>query len=128
MKKHYISAVLELLQSGKEVDSVLSDLLSALKRKGHEKLYVQVLTGVLRSLCESQSSVTSRVVVAKESDYKTLKEAINEALISIGGETKDAQVSIDETLIGGFITSHKGKLINRSYKERLVSLYRSITK
>lgn len=128
MKKHYISAVIELLLSGKDVDDVLKGLSAALKRKGHEKLYGQILTGVMRSLTEGQSSVASNIVVAKESDRKELKDAIAGALENIGGNVKDARITVDETLIGGFIASHKGRLINRSYKQRLLSLYRSITK
>jgi F0F1-type ATP synthase delta subunit len=128
MKKHYISAVLELLLEGRDVDVVLKDLAGALERKGHQKLYSPILKGVVRILEEKKNSIASGIIVAQEADFERLKKAIGEALEEIGGTLKDAHVAVDETLIGGFIATHKGKLINRSYKQKLVSLYRSITK
>jgi F0F1-type ATP synthase delta subunit len=129
MKKHYIKAVVALLLEGKDVDVVLKDLKAALARKGHQKLHADILKGVTAELALQGDAKTSAVVVAKENDLKTEMNAINEALASLGGDGNgDMRVSVDATLIGGFIASHNGKLINRSHKEHLVSLYRRITK
>jgi F0F1-type ATP synthase delta subunit len=129
MKKHYIKAVVAILLEGKDVDVVLKNLKATLQRKGHEKLHAEILKGVMTNLSLHKDMHASHVVVAKEHDLLTQKEAIKEALATLGGDNEtDMRVSIDKTLIGGFIASHRGSLINRSYKEKLVALYRRVTK
>lgn len=128
MKKHYIKAVVGLLREGVGIDVVLTNLASTLKRKGHEKLHVPILQGVSKEFARTELSNTPRVTVAKQSDVALLQQAIEQALQKLGAKSNDMQVAIDTTLIGGFTASHKGTVINASYKDKLVSLYRNITK
>ena len=128
MEKHYIKAVVSLVLQGRDIDAVLSNLKTVLARKGHEKLYVQVLKGVQSELSLQKNTLASSVVIAKEADLPGLQNELSESLQKLGGNPDETKITVDPTLIGGFIVSHNGKLINRSYKEKLVSLYRSITK
>jgi len=128
MKKHYVNAVVSLLLQGKEVDVVLKNLALVLKKKGHEKIHASILKGVLLEMRRKQALETTNIILAKEGDRERVEKSLKQALQLLEGDTKTAHIIYDETLIGGFIASHKGKLINRSYKEKLVSLYRSITK
>lgn len=127
MKKYYITAVTNLLLQGGDVDAVLKNLKNVLTKKGHLSIYKQILDGVLLKLHSEKRTNTSHVTVAKETDLVTLSAQIQDALQSLEGAVKDAKITTDKTLVGGFIASHGGKLINNSYKQKLVTLYRSLT-
>lgn len=127
MKQHYVDAVTELLQNGSDVSSVLKGLESALKAKGHTSLHAQILLAVQKKLEASSVQAVSQIVVAKESDATHFHKQIQASLEEIGGKTDTSQVTIDTTLVGGYIASHQGKNIDASYKNKLVTLYRAIT-
>ena len=128
MKKQYIKAIVDLLLQGRDIDAVLSNLNKVLHKRGHERLHAQILKGIVTELKQQEKTLASSVVVANEADVESFKSTIADALQKLGGSMDQAHVTVDQTLIGGFIASNEGKLINRSYKEKLVSLYRSITK
>jgi len=128
MKKHYITAVTKLLLQGKDADVVFSNLKKVLTAKGHLTIHSQILSGVLQSLERQVVSEGSTIIVAKDADVATLTVAIVKSLEKIGGDAKTAKIVTDATLIGGYVTLHKGLAIDASYKQKLVSLYRSITK
>ena len=127
MKKHYIMAVTELLLQGKEVSLVLANLQKTLTEKGYMSIYGAILKGVAKQLQLTEKNASSRVIVANEAHVAKLKEAISASLSQLGGTLMEASIETDPTLIGGYIALHEGKSINRSYKEKLVSLYRTIT-
>lgn len=126
MKKNYITAVLEMLHDGQEPSTVLEGLKRTLKQKGHERLYASVLRGVERVL-EAHGAETSRVVVASNQAYEKQKTAILSALQSLSS-VNTHKVVVDETIIGGFIAEANDKQMDASYKTKLVSLYRNLTK
>lgn len=128
MKKHYIKAVVQLLLQGKDVAVVLENLSRVLKEKGHQQLHVQILQGVAVQLNQQQKNIASVITVANKEDAERQKEAIEAALRALGGSSADAVIAVDKTLIGGFVATYRGKSSDHSYKEKLVSLYRSITK
>jgi F0F1-type ATP synthase delta subunit len=128
MKKHYIKAIVQLLLSGRDVDAVLLNLSRVLKEKGHESLHAQILQGVASELAFKRKMTASAVVVASSKDAAVYKESIEAALAKLNGKLEEALFTTDETLIGGYIASHNGLQINNSHKEKLVTLYRSITK
>lgn len=127
MKKHYIKAVTDLLLRGKDVTDVLANLKKVLKAKGHESIYPQILSGLVLELERKAQGTAPVITVAKEGDEKKLAAFIKASLVQLKGDISDASIEVDPTLIGGYIAEHDGKSINRSYKQKLVTLYRSIT-
>ncbi len=127
MKQHYVDAVTELLLNGSDVSFVLKGLEATLKAKGYISLHAQILKGVQKKLEASSIQALSHVVVTKESDMKHFHAQIEASLKALGGKVDTSNVTIDTTLIGGYIASHQGKSIDASYKNKLVSLYRAIT-
>ncbi len=128
MKKHYINAVVELLLQGNDPDAVLMNLKKVLQQKGHDALYAEILKGVETELSLQENKERPAIFVATEKDSVTFKKEIGAELSRLDAKASDATVTVDASLIGGFLITHKGKLINRSYKQQLLSLYRSITK
>lgn len=127
MKKQYVKAVAELLLQGKDVEVVLGNLQKSLATKGMSQLYAGILHGVLVQLQAQQKSGAAQVTVAKAQDAQAFEDAITQALHALGTDLDEATVVEDKTLIGGYVASFNGKRLNNSYKEKLVSLYRSIT-
>lgn len=128
MQKHYINAVVQLLLQGKDVNSVLTHLGKTLQTKGYKNIHVAILKGVMTQLERTSKTTTSTITVTQKGDVLKLKEAIEESLSKIGGTSKDATIIEDKTLIGGYIATYKSKSIDASHKNKLVTLYRNITK
>ena len=127
MKNHYITATLELIYTGKDINEVLEGLKKAQAARGHDRLFVPVLRGVLRTLSSEKAGQDALVVVSAETDYQTQVEAIKTALSDLGA-TSEPVVKVDPTLVGGFVAEANYQQINASYKQKLVTLYRSLTK
>ncbi len=128
MQKHYINAVVQLLLQGKDVSTVLANLEKTLKTKGHMSIHVAILKAVITQLERTSKTTTSTITVARHADVAKLKEAIEASLEKIGGHRTHATIIEDATLIGGYVATHGSKSIDASFKNKLVTLYRSITK
>lgn len=128
MKKHYIKAIVQLILQGRDVDAVLTDLDRVLVDAGHESLKSSVLKGVVIELEARLKTHASSVIVASASAVSSQEDDIAKALEKLGGSLPEAVVTVDPTIIGGYIASHNAVQINNSHKEKLVGLYRSITK
>jgi len=126
MKDSYITAVLEELKAGHDPSKVLAGLKNTLAKKGHDRLYAAILRGVARVL-EAGSAESVVVTTVSEADYKAHKDAITAALKTLDADT-EPKVQIDETIVGGFVAEANNKRIDASYKSKLVTLYRSLTK
>lgn len=128
MKKQYSNAVCELLMSGSEPVLVLQNLKRTLTTKGHQRIHKEILEGALLLLERKVHLKRSSFTVASQKDIEVLKTHIKASLEKIGGSYTDSHVTIDQTLIGGYVVVANGNAIDASHKQKLVSLYRSITK
>jgi F0F1-type ATP synthase delta subunit len=126
MEQQYVQAVVELLRAGGDADAVLAQLRTVLERKGHLSIHGAILKGVIAAFERSEASDAATVAIASEGERERRKDAIAEALQTLGSE-KDARIVIDPTLVGGFVATYGGSRIDRSYKKKLIELYRSIT-
>jgi F0F1-type ATP synthase delta subunit len=129
MKHEYAQAFLKSLESGMAVDAAIAGLESAMEKKQHTKLFGAVLLEVLRVLETEKGTKQAVVAVAKSTDMKSLKPAIEAALAELG-VSKDTPVKevVDEALVGGFVATYDYKEHDASYKKSLKSLYESIVK
>ncbi len=126
MKDTYITAVLEMIAEGAMPDVVLAGLQQSLKKHGHERLYASVLRGVSRVLSAGSADAVS-VTVAQSSDVEKHQTAIKATLTELGVTTEPV-VTIDESLIGGYVAEANNQRVDASYKSKLVSVYRNVTK
>ena len=126
MKDTYVTAVLEMIAEGVNPEVVLSGLQTSLKEHGHDRLYATVLRGVLRVL-SAGSAETALVTVAAENDVEKHQAAINASLKDLATDAVPT-IAIDESLIGGYVAEANNQRIDASYKTKLVSLYRNLTK
>ena len=128
MKKHYTAAVFQLFLQGRDTTFVLSNLKKVLVAKGHQSLLTDVLRLVQEKLERTEFTQSPHVVVAKELDKSLLAPAIAKALEKLNAHTQEVVYQVDSTLIGGYVATYDGKSIDASFKKKLVTLYRHITK
>lgn len=103
-----------MVEKGKTPEAAVARVREALKEKGRGALLPQIARAVKR-LAEREIR-KHRVVlaVARKHDEHAARKAS-------GG--KDAELAIDETLIGGWKLEGKGDLRDMSWKSYLLSMY-----
>lgn len=122
----YSSALFELLQSNGDSEALLGTFRSLLKKKGHEKLYAQILKDLLNKFKKNTDKNSIQVVVSRVKDIKHLEESISKSIAAFG-TTKEFSTLVDPTLIGGFKIIGQDKVIDHSYKKQLLTIYKSLT-
>ncbi len=123
--KEYIEAVEQLLAQGKDIDVLLGELKRVLTHRGLLKLYPRILRGLIESIMRTEALETPQVVVARTQDLERQKHDIQKALRSIGEQTS-YEIHVDPTIIGGHITTGRGKRIDQSYKSTLLHAYHNL--
>lgn len=124
MKNAYVTALTESILAGKDVEETLSSVKSQMIKRGHSRLWSQVLRASKRVLEAKLKSTVPVVTVAKDGGVD--KATIVAALQKIGGAEMSYNQTIDSTLVGGFTVRFKDTLYDASYKKVLVDLYRKI--
>lgn len=127
MKKNYIEAVLQMINAGTDIHTVLKGLEATLIKKGHTRLHGAVLRGVVRILSSKSVTTVTKVTAASEAKFKDEIHAIESALARLHAPNEYEKV-VDPTIIGGVIVEHDNVVLDTSYKTKLVKLYRSLTK
>lgn len=120
LQKTYTKILVSLLRKDGDmknnVEKIVTELKTVMSKRGHASLLPTVLRSALRQLESSSSSISARLTIAK---------AGGEKLHS--GLTKETQIIIDPTIIGGYILTHEHKQTDNSYKTKLTTLYRKVT-
>lgn len=126
MRDIYVTSIIELIEAGSDVDSVLKNLKAVLESRGHEKILPKILKRTASKLEERTEKTTATVTVRAETDAEKYKEQIDRALRYLKAEI-EPRVHVDETLVGGFIAEHKNMRIDQSYKNALLKTYQKVT-
>lgn len=124
--KDYINAAYDILKKEQDTDAVLGSLKKYLESRGLMKLYPSVLRGLIERSERAQKHEGVHVIVARESDAQMHKNAIAAHLDSLSLPAA-YDISIDETLIGGYILKTKNTRVDQSYKHKLLQAYRALT-
>ena len=126
MEKVYVQAVMELLESGSNIETVLVNLRTVMTTRGHAKALPTVLRAVVRALEQQSDTSVPAVTVARPSDTVALAAEIKSALSTLGANGAHT-VTVDDTIIGGLIATYNHRQIDQSYRTKLSNLYQSIT-
>ena len=118
MDKAYAQALWELIQKGEKPKEAVSKIHKILETKGRAALMPAVGRAFERLAQREAQKNRSVLVVARKSDEaKARKES----------GAKDAELSVDENIIGGWQLFDKGTLRDESWKNALLSIYNSAT-
>ncbi len=126
MEKVYVQAVMELLENGSAIETVLGNLRAVMEKRGHVKALPTVLRAVVRALEMGTSESVATVTIARDIDATSLKTEIKSALTTLGADGAYTTV-VDDTIIGGLIATYNHRQIDQSYRTKLNTLYQSIT-
>ena len=120
--RRYATLIQRALVRGAD-DEFAKKLVQYLKKRGHLTLLPAIMARVERLTLKRRAAT---VVLGKAGDAKTFATSIASALTTLGIQEDDYQVVVDERVVGGFGVLGKGKVIDRTYRTALVSLYQKI--
>lgn len=124
--RDYIEAINTLLMKGADIEALLEKLTAVLQKKGHSRMYLHILKGLLNKLEQHSAMARAQVVIGRLSDADTLSKTITASLETLGTNGQPLIV-VDETVIGGFKTTVGARTIDKTYKKQLLTVYRSLT-
>jgi F0F1-type ATP synthase delta subunit len=127
MEQAYAQALWQMIEGGMEPKKALHALVESLKSRGRDALLPRIAKAFERLAEREMRKNTVVVSVAKEKDATAAKREAKELLEQIGADTKDIDVNIDESLIGGWRIEGRGVLADRSFKKSLLEMYNHAT-
>jgi F0F1-type ATP synthase delta subunit len=113
MEKLYAQALWVSIEKGRSPKEAVESLSKILKRQGREGLMPRIAKAFKR-LAEANKANRARIFVAYEKDAKSALKASGSA---------EADVCVDETLIGGWRLESGTEVVDRSFKKYLVDIY-----
>ncbi len=128
MEKSYAAALWSLVKKGKDPKDAVRDLHAVLEKRGHRALMHRISRAFESLVRHSEQHATLTLSVAREKDVHAAQRAIAQYLVEMKAEAHEVTTRVDETLIGGWRLEGRGRLIDASYKQGLVTLYERITK
>jgi F0F1-type ATP synthase delta subunit len=124
MKDTYVHAILELIQSGQTIETVLVNLSKVLASRGHSKLHGAILHDLLVKLELAQENSLPKVTLAKEGSVSDSE--IKTALAKLSAPDGEYKVTYNPNIIGGLIATYQSKQLDQSYQTKLRELFKSI--
>lgn len=119
MEKAYAQALLQLIQKGEKPKEAVAKIHKALLETGRSQLMPAVGRAFERLAEREAQKNRSVLVIARKSDEaKARKES----------GAKDAEITVDESLIGGWQLFDKGEMRDESWKTALLSIYNAATR
>jgi len=124
--EHYAQALFELSKQEKNPQKMMDAFVHMLKEKNALGLLPQILRH-LQAILARASRNAPVLTLARQEDESTVREEIAPTLKHAEIDPADVTVKIDDTLIGGYRLEYPGNLIDTSYKNQLLQIYRKIT-
>lgn len=117
MEQAYAQALWKAVEGGKSPKEAVHAVHAMLVRQGRVGLMPRI-ERALKRIAAREAAARPKLFVAREKDAKL-------ALEKSGLDESD--VFIDESLIGGWRLESLDKLVDNSYKSRLLEIYSSVT-
>jgi F0F1-type ATP synthase delta subunit len=118
MEKAYAQALWDLIQKGEKPKEAVVKIHKALESRGRVTLMPAIGRAFERLAQREAQKNRSVLVVARKSDEAKARKASG---------ASDAELKVDETIIGGWQLFDKGQLRDESWKSALLSIYNSAT-
>ncbi len=115
-------AYAQVIREKGDESGFLKKVAEFMKSKGHLVLFPEIL----RILMRDPQRKGAAVYVARAADERKFAGEIKAAIRDVG-ET-DADIVIDQRIVGGFLVRGKSKVIDQSYRSALVSMYQKTLK
>ncbi len=127
MENSYAQALWKMVADGMDVRKAVHGLRDNLTTNGRLALLPRILRAFERLAERELRKNAATITIARESDERHAKAAVKSILVEMEIAGKDLKTQVDDTLIGGWRLEARGRLIDNSYKNQLVELYRKAT-
>lgn len=117
MEKFYAQALWRAIEKGSTPKDAVASLATLLKREGREELMPRIKRAFMR-LVQREKALRPRLYVAHKKDEKHAREESG---------AHDAEILIDEALVGGWRLETAEELFDKSFKNHLLSIYSNVT-
>lgn len=127
METVYAQALFQAVKNGTGAKEAVQNLRGTLEAQGRTLLMPRIAKAFMR-LAEREirrSAVSLQVAHAK--DGKRAMKEIKAALSEMGVAAADVQVSVDESLVGGWRLEGRERLLDASFKKMLLDMYNRAT-
>ena len=118
------AAVIREAEEGKDTSDFSKKLIAFMKNRGHLSLLPQVLRILAREKADLHTPV---ITVAKESDAKKFAKPIREILSQLGVQEVESTVIVDSRAVGGYAVRANSRLVDKTFRSALISLYQNVT-
>ena len=118
MEQAYAQVLFRLIQGGEKPKDAVAKVQKALAKSGRAALMPAVARAFERLAQREAQKNRSVLVVARKSD---------EAMARRESGAKEAELSVDSSLIGGWQLFDKGELRDESWKSALMTIYQNAT-
>ncbi len=106
--------------------NAVKNLVGSLKEKGYLKLLPSILIEYRKLQEDSGKKEATCIHVAKLQDAKLFEREIQQSIKRLSFDLEKSKVVENQSIIGGFIVEKNGYEIDKSYRSRLVSLYKRL--
>jgi F0F1-type ATP synthase delta subunit len=127
--RHYAEALYRAAHAHNVVahGTLVERFVALLTGRGHARLLPSVVREYEKIVHERSSSEETHVRVARASDTEKYKKQIEHDLTALNAHGRPTNVTVDESVVGGYSLEANGTRIDRTYKQALVELYSSLT-
>ncbi|NBD74047.1 hypothetical protein GVX82_03325 [Patescibacteria group bacterium] len=122
----YAHALFDLARAGQlSADELHERFVALLSRKGHRKLYAQVVAAYER-LAAQERDTAPTLTLADPGDREALAGEIDRAARALGVDPSTLRVTCDPTLVAGFTLTAGATRFDASQKRALIQLYQTL--
>ena len=127
MEKAYAQALWEMVKGGMDAKKAVHALHARLDHDGRAMLLPRVGREFARIADRETRKSGLVLTVAHEADIKSASKEARALIESFGDTSHDLKTQVDDTLIGGWRLEGNEQLVDASYKQQLLNLYRRVT-
>jgi F0F1-type ATP synthase delta subunit len=127
MEKAYAQALWKLVENGMAPGKAVRSIHAQLQSRGRTPLMPRIARAFKR-LAERESRKNDMVLsVAREKDERRARSEAK-AFLAGRGITADMNIRIDDSVIGGWRLEGRGLLVDNTYRNRLLTIYKRATR
>lgn len=123
MEHAYAEALWKLVAGGMSPSKAVKGVRESLEREGRGALMPRIGKAFARIAEREGARTRVTLTVAREKDERAARSAAKEMLASLEVASKDVDVRVDDSLIGGWRLEGRETLLDKSYKTQLLDLF-----
>lgn len=127
MEESYAQALWQMVEKGVSPEKAVSSLKKVLEREGRAALLPKIGRSFARIAEKEQKKTGMTLYVGKEKDAKGAAQVAGSVMEALNVPTKEFDVKVDDSLIGGWRLEGSGILVDRSFKKQLLEMYNRAT-